>query len=295
MDTLIVHELLTKALPPTIAVFLATAMFSLGLSLTIGQIVEPLRNRRLVALSLLANFVLVPLVALGLASVIPMDQALRTGFLVYAFASGAESGPKFVQLARGNAAFALGLLAPLTVITVIGLPMAISLVVPDAHVARGAVLLKLLLVVAAPVAIGLYIKARHDAFATRLGTAIHRLWTALVFVVIALLIYVNFDALLDLKSTALLAAALLFAFAFAFGYAMGGPERANRRALAIMTFARGSTIALMIGGQVFAHDTKVLVIITMMSIMSVVLILVSVVFFRNSPSLTARDQPVASP
>jgi BASS family bile acid:Na+ symporter len=170
MDTSIVHELLRQSLPSTIAVFLASAMFSLGLGMTVGQIVEPLRNRRLIAVSLFANFVLVPLFALGLASVIPMDRALQTGFLLYAFASGAESGPKFVQLAAGNAAFALGLLVPMTLITVFGLPMVISLVVPDVHVARGAVLLKLLVVVAVPVGIGLYLRARYCAFATRLAS-----------------------------------------------------------------------------------------------------------------------------
>ena len=289
MDSSIVHELLRQSLPSTIAVFLASAMFSLGLGMTVGQIVEPLRNRRLIAVSLFANFVLVPLFALGLASVIPMDRALQTGFLLYAFASGAESGPKFVQLAAGNAAFALGLLVPMTVITVFGLPMVISLVVPDVHVARGAVLLKLLVVVAVPVGIGLYLRARYRAFATRLGAAIHRLWTVLVFVVIAQLVYVNFDAILDLRLNALLAGALMFAFACACGYALGGPDRANRRALAIMTFARGSTLALMIGGQVFAHDPKVLVIITVMSIMSVVFLGVAVVGFRRSSSRAAES------
>ena len=38
-------------------VFVVTSMLAMGMSLTIAQIVEPLRNVRLVALALLANFV----------------------------------------------------------------------------------------------------------------------------------------------------------------------------------------------------------------------------------------------
>lgn len=295
MDALIAHEFLTRAVPWAIAAFLATAMFSLGLDLTVAQIVEPLRNKRLIAISLVANVVLVPLLALGIAGVIPMDRALRTGFLLYAFAAGLESGPKFVQMAKGNAAFAIGLLALQTMITVVALPMVVSLVAPDAHVARGEVLLKLLVVVAVPIGAGLYLKAHHPAFAMRLGAVVHRLWTILLLVVFAQIIYVNFDKILEVESSALLAGALLFAFAFAGGYAMGGPDRANRRALAIMTFARNASISMTIASQVFLHDPKVLAMITVMATMSIVLVAVAAACFRYSPSVEARVHPLPSP
>jgi len=277
-----VHDLLTQSLPLAIAVFVTTAMFSVGLDLTIRQIVEPLRNKRLIAVSLVANVVLVPLLALGLAGVIPMDGALRTGFLLYAFTAGTEAGPKLVQLAKGNAAFAVGLLAVLIATTIVFVPMAVSLVVPDAHVERGKVLVKLLLVVALPMGIGLYLKARHDALAARLSLVMHRVSTTLLFLVFAQLIYVNYDEILAVQPSALLAGLLLFALAFAVGYALGGPERANRRALAIMTFVRAGSIAMMIAGQVFAHEPRVLVMATVMTSLSVVLGVLAVVWFRRS-------------
>jgi bile acid:Na+ symporter, BASS family len=279
-----VNEILTQSLPLAIAIFVATAMLSLGLDLTVGQIVQPLRNRRLVTVSLIANVVVVPLVALGLASVIPMDRALRIGFLLYAFTAGSEAGPKLAQLARGNAAFAMGVLVLLIVMTVVFVPMAVSVVVPDAQVARGKLLLKLLAVVVLPAGIGLYIKARHGALATRLSAIMHRVSTTLLFVVFVQLVYVNFDEVVAVQASALLAGLLLFAIAFVAGYAMGGPERANRRALAIMTFIRAGSISMMIAGQVFVHDPKVLVMATVMTTLSVVLGIQAVVLFRRSPA-----------
>ncbi len=50
-----------------ILTFVLASMVALGLSLTVRQIVEPLRNARLVVLALVSNFVVAPAVAWGLA------------------------------------------------------------------------------------------------------------------------------------------------------------------------------------------------------------------------------------
>ena len=56
-------EFLRQSVPLAIAIFLVTAMLSLGLDLTLKQIMEPLRNRRLVIRSVLISALSVPLVA----------------------------------------------------------------------------------------------------------------------------------------------------------------------------------------------------------------------------------------
>jgi predicted Na+-dependent transporter len=47
-----------------VLIFIVTSMLGMGFGLTIPQILTPLKNRRLVTMSLVANFVLVPLLAL---------------------------------------------------------------------------------------------------------------------------------------------------------------------------------------------------------------------------------------
>ena len=98
-------------------------MFSLGLDLTLRQIVGSLRDRRLVAVSLLVNLVVVPLLAIIVTSQISMDEGLRIGIVIYAFAAGTEGGPKFVQLIKGNTAYAFGLLVLLLIYTVTVVPL----------------------------------------------------------------------------------------------------------------------------------------------------------------------------
>ncbi|GAB4373494.1 MAG: hypothetical protein Kow00121_16840 [Elainellaceae cyanobacterium] len=85
-------------------------MFSLGLSLTLQQILHPLKDAGLVVRVLLANFVLVPLVAYLLKTVIPLDPSLAIGLILLAIPAGARFLPKLVQVSKGNVPLSVGLM-----------------------------------------------------------------------------------------------------------------------------------------------------------------------------------------
>ncbi len=59
--------------------FVVGSMLATGLSLTVAEIVAPLKNVRLVILALLANFVLVPLLAFAIVRLLPLDESLQIG------------------------------------------------------------------------------------------------------------------------------------------------------------------------------------------------------------------------
>src|SRR5262245_15716648 len=103
-------ELLTSIARWAMVAFLLASMLDLGLGLSFGQIVAPLRNVWLVILALLANFVVAPLLAVGIAKLLRLDQPFAIGLLLLGLAPGAPFIPKVVQLARGNLAFATGLM-----------------------------------------------------------------------------------------------------------------------------------------------------------------------------------------
>ena len=261
--------------------FLVSAMLSVGLDLTLRQISEPLRDRRLVAISLALNFVLVPLTAVVITRVVPMDPALAIGMIVYALAAGTEGGPKFTQIGRGNAGFALGLLAVMLMITIVVLPAELSWVVPGAHVDRGHLLVKLILAVAVPVGLGLAVRARSASLAERLNTWVHRASIALLCLFLVAVVYGNYQEILALGRGALLGSLLYFVLAGGAGYLLGGPRTENRRALAIMTFVRNVPIALAAASQVFANEPAVIVMVTVMGAMALVLGVLTVVVFRR--------------
>jgi bile acid:Na+ symporter, BASS family len=62
--------------------FVVSSMLAMGAGRTLAQILEPLRDARLVALSLVANFVLMPLCAFVLAKALSLDEPLGVGLLL---------------------------------------------------------------------------------------------------------------------------------------------------------------------------------------------------------------------
>ena len=88
--------------------FVVASMLGTGLSLTVAQILQPLKNARLVILALLANFVLVPLLAFAISRVLPLDQSLQIGLVVLATTAGAPFLVKEVAAAKGISPWASG-------------------------------------------------------------------------------------------------------------------------------------------------------------------------------------------
>jgi len=129
--------------------FVVSSMLAVGLSLTVREIVTPLRNGKLLTLAVLANFVLMPLAAILIARVLQLEQPLGVALLILGAAAGAPFLPKLASVAEGNLAFSVGLMVLLMVLTVGYMPLVLPLLlqgveVDPMQIARSLVLLMLL-------------------------------------------------------------------------------------------------------------------------------------------------------
>src|SRR5689334_16790748 len=140
--------------------FIVFTMLGAGLGLTIKQIWEPLRSPRLVILSLLTNFVLVPTFVYLLVQVVPLSEALKDGLLIMAVASGPPALPKLAQIVKGNIAFSVGLMMLLMFCTIFYMPIVLPLVVQGVQINSWDIGKPLLLMMISPLVIGLFIKAK---------------------------------------------------------------------------------------------------------------------------------------
>ena len=68
-------EAVSKVIPIAMLVFVVSSMLAVGLSLTVKQILAPLRDRRLVTLALVANFILMPISAFAISSTTPESRS----------------------------------------------------------------------------------------------------------------------------------------------------------------------------------------------------------------------------
>jgi predicted Na+-dependent transporter len=99
-----------------VLVFVISSMLSMGLSLTTKQIIDPLRNVRLVALALVANFILMPVFAYALTLILPLNESITIGLILLSTAAGAPFLPKLVEVAKGNITFSVGFMVLLNVL-----------------------------------------------------------------------------------------------------------------------------------------------------------------------------------
>ena len=276
-------QALERAVPVATLVFVVSSMLSVGLGLNVGQITAPLRNLRLVAMSLLANFVLMPVGAVVLARALRLVEPMAVGLLLLGVAAGAPFLPKLAQIAKGNLAFAVALMVLLTVITVAYLPLVLPLFLPGVSVNPAKIAVSLVLLMLLPLAGALVVNAKLPAAAARVKPVIDRLSTLGLVLVVLLLVVVNFSNVLSLFGTGAILAGLLFiALGYAVGWALGGPGADTRLVLGLGTAQRNIAAALVVGGQSFSNPSVVVMVVVVAVVSLLILLPLSRVVARNS-------------
>jgi predicted Na+-dependent transporter len=241
--------------------FVLTSMIGMGLSLTVTQIVEPLRNVGLVLRSLLANFVVVPLAAYGILAVVPLDDALGVGLVLLATAAGAPFLPKLVEVAKGDAAFGVGLMVLLMVVTVAYVPLVLPLLLPGVEVAPRDIASSLVVLMLIPLAVALAVRARYPGVAATVQPIMARASSFALSLLMVLVVVQAFDALIGVIGTgAIVALLMLIVVAFAAGYLLGG-DPATRGVLALGTAQRNISAALVVGAQNFPDPDVVIMLV----------------------------------
>ena len=257
-------------------VFVVTSMLAMGLSLTLAQIVAPLRDARLVILALLANFVLVPLLAYLIILIIPLSNGLRVGLILVSTAAGAPFLPKLAQAAKGNLAFSVGLMVLLMIVTILYMPIMLPLLVQGVTVNPWDIARSLIILMLIPLAAGLFIKARYVEIAARLYPPMAQASTFAIVLLLVSGLLANLSAILEVIGTGGIIAALLFlALAFVIGYFLGGKDAPIRSVLGLGTAQRNLAAALVVATANFAGDPDVIVMVLVLGLLGLVVLMVT--------------------
>lgn len=266
-------DLKQAAISTCTIVFVLSSMLGMGFGLRVSEIVAPLRNWRLVALSLAANFIVMPAVAVALARLLRLDEPLGIGLLLLGAAGGAPLLPKLAQMARGNLAFAVGLMVLLMVITVGYIPIVLPALLPGtsvnpAQIARSLVLLMLL-----PLGSALAVNAYRPEFAARAKPPLDRIANISLIALIALQTLLNLRSVVAVFGTfGIFAAVLFLAAGYATGWVLGGPASDTRVVLGLGTSQRNIAASLVVAGQNFDDPTVVVMVVVVAVASSLILI-----------------------
>jgi bile acid:Na+ symporter, BASS family len=247
-----------------VAVFAVASMLSVGLSYTVRQIADPLRNARLVILVLVANFVLVPLLAIAVMGILSLDRSLEIGLILLATAAGAPFLVQLVRSADGDVALSAGLLVLLLVVTIFYMPLVVPLALAGVKVSADAIAGSLFATMLLPLVIGLIVEAIAPARAEGLRPLIGQVSQILLVVLVIVISLANLREILGLFGTgAVLAALLVIGGAFVVGYSIGGPDRDARVVTGLGTAQRNVAAAMVVATQDLADpDVTVMVVVS---------------------------------
>jgi predicted Na+-dependent transporter len=264
--------------------FIISSMLAMGMSLTMAQILQPLRNARLVILALLANFVLVPLLAYVISLVIPLEQSLRIGLIVLATAAGAPFLPKLVQGAKGDVAFGVGLMVLLMVVTIAYIPIVLPLLLPGVEVNPWDIAQSLIVLMLIPLAIGLLIKSHSPDSADHWQPVMNKISGLAILILLVVGLGLNVSNILGLIGTGGILALLLFIVgSLVIGFVLGGRDPGVRSVMGLGTAQRNISAAIVVAVQNFAGTNT-------LSFVLVAAVLLLLILLPTARRLGARGQ-----
>jgi predicted Na+-dependent transporter len=272
--------------------FVVGSMAAVGLALTVDRIVGPLRDLRLVAFLLIANFVAVPAVAIAAARLLPMDEAAGTAIILIGCCAGAPFLPKLAQLARGDVALAVGGMVLLMVVTVGYAPIVVPLAVEGATVDPGEIASSLVLFMLVPLGLGLFVRARYPTLADAwVGTAGQIGNTGLLLGIGAALLLTWRDILGSIGSWIFIGTAIVLASGLLAGYVAGlGRPSGDQTVIALGSAQRNIAAAIVVAASL-SSEVIVMTLVGALVIPIVLIVLAGELGKRSPGAGTTEEVP----
>jgi BASS family bile acid:Na+ symporter len=251
-------------------VFLVSAMLSIGLTVTGSEILGTMRDRRLMGRLLLANFFLVPLLGYLLILIFPLSPGTKLALALLALAPGGLRAIQFTDKVKGNLAFAAAAFFVLSLLSIVFTPILVKVLLPlqiGMNLPFLRIILFVLVCLLLPLTVGFIIRGRSEKGAAAMGRVM-LIVSNISFVATTLVTAAtNKEAMRSLGGQDVLALLLLVVLSMVIGWWLGGPERGNRRVLAIATSMRNAGLCLLISMRAFPESGADVTVIAFMGLM----------------------------
>ena len=207
----------------SIAVMILALVTGLGLSLTLGQILAPLRRVWVLVATVIANSVLMPLVGIGVCHALPLSAESRVGVELAVMAAAGPVGMKAAELTkRADMAMALSFTIALQVVNIVAAPLWAKRIVTGATVDPWTIVKDLLLLVLAPLVVGQVLRARHGEHAEGWQAGLEKISNMALLVAIVVGLAVNWSLFTSaIGSWVIVASVVIVVVCMALGWLAG--------------------------------------------------------------------------
>jgi BASS family bile acid:Na+ symporter len=224
-------------------------LFGFGLGATRDDFLYVLRRPRVLARSLVAMFVIMPLFAIVWTSVFHFERPVMIALVALAISPVPPLLPRKVTKAGGLAPYGLGLMVTAASLSILFIPLAVEIIGRYFHkpfaMGPGAVAKLIVLSVLLPLTVGVVFQRLAPDIAARIAKPAGRVANVLLLLGIMAILLFALPKSLSLIGNGTLAALIAFiVVGLIVGHLLGGPSPDERVTLALCTACRHPALAL---------------------------------------------------
>jgi BASS family bile acid:Na+ symporter len=243
-----------------LVVFLLTLITSLGMTFSVAQIVAPLRRVRVLVGLIVVNLGLAPLIAIGIAHLLPLHSQTRSGLAIVTIAAGAPIAMKACQLAkRSDMAMAVSFTIVLIVLTIPVAPLWAQAIISGAKVDPWGIVKNLIFLVLIPLVVGLILRSRYPEHRDSWKDGLEKASNIALYAALVVGIAVNWNALISVIGSWVILASVLIIIAYAvLGAVVGLPERPIVITTSLMSAFKFTPVGLVVIATVLHNQSTYL-------------------------------------
>jgi bile acid:Na+ symporter, BASS family len=238
-------------------------LFGFGLRATLEDLLYLLRRPRVLARSLTAMFVVMPVFAIVMTKLASFNRAVVIALIALSISPVPPFLPRKVTKSGGHAMYGLGLMVTAALFSIVYIPLAVCVLGKyfNRPFAMGADAVAKLVVlsVLAPLAAGIVFRQVTPTIAERIADPLARIAGIVLLGGVLCILAFSLPAAWELIGNGTILAFVAFAIVgLAVGHFFGGPASEERVTLALSTASRHPALALAIAGVNIPDERRVI-------------------------------------
>ncbi len=231
-------------------------MLGVGLKTSFRQVLDIAKQFQLVARGILANFLIIPVLIYLILVWTPLSPDVKIGIMLMAAAPIAPMAPPFAGMAKGDLAYAVGLMTIVALLSVPLTPLILSFSLPKSEGGLALdpfqIIQTLLTAQLIPISIGMTIRQVSPAWTARLLKFVPKIGQIGLIIGVGLILVKQAPQILSMGALAHLLIFLLVVVSLFIGdWILIGETASRRRTLAVSTAIRNVPLAFLIAGENF--------------------------------------------
>lgn len=238
-------------------------MFSLGLNLKTSDFKNVARQPKIFAIGLINQMVLLPIVAFGLIILFGFSKEMAVGLMILACCPGGVTSNLITKMAKGDTALSISYTAVVSIAAVITLPLITGFSIhyfmgteaPPINVLSLGI--AMFLITAIPVAAGLYVHHRFEAFTKGFEPKSNKISSVLFILIVIGALFSEWDAFIHNVTVLGPAIVVLIILMLLIGYGTSHLFRMNESqavAVAIATGIQNATVGITVGNLILSNS-----------------------------------------